>query len=127
MRALVLSLLVISTLTLMGCKNENSGNATISAEINWSGDVSNINMASFGIQSSEILQHSIYKLSVGEGTISWKSAGVEHSKTIFINDSGIEDAEHDMECEQDGNYDGDNEACVFSFSFSGNTLSISKL
>ena len=126
MRALLLGLVFMFAFIQSGCEKDNISNETISAELVWSEDVSNIDMVALGIENPELVQNNIYQLKPGTGTISWKSSGVKYSETITVKRSGIEDSEDDVECEQEGEHEGENEGCVFSFAFSGDELSISK-
>ena len=118
---------VFSVVALFGC-NLNDGispatNATISAELNWTPDVSSVNMTEVGIASTEVTSGSVFALQNGKGTISWVSDGVEHSTTVDI--GGVEEgAGDDVVCEQEGEYQGENVGCVLQFSFSGDKLSI---
>ena len=113
----------------LGCDTGNNDNAnpspSVSAEISWTQDVTSINMTEVGVAKAEISQNSIHELQSGKGTIYWVSSGVEYSRTI---DVGNVEGESDdgIECEQEGEYEGENEGCLFSFTFSGDGLSISK-
>lgn len=102
-----------------------SANPSISAEISWTQDVTNINMIEVGVEKSEISQNSIHELRSGKGTIYWISTGVEYSRTIDVGNVEGE-SEDGIECEQEGEHEGENEGCLFSFTFSGAGLTISK-
>ena len=119
------SVLFIFAFIQSGCNKADDLNQIISANLNWTQDVTAIDMSAFGIETAEISQNKNYELLPGEGSIYWVSAGVEYSKNINVVNSGIEDSENDNDCEQEGEHEGENEGCVFSFSFSGNSLSIS--
>ena len=75
----------------------------------------------------------------GKGKIYLESASVEYSKNIDVGNSGEEhdseyegdehegeDSDDAIECEQEGEHEGNNEGCVFSFSFSGDLLTITR-
>ena len=126
MRTLFFGLMLLMfTLVQSGCSNSDNVDQTLFANLNWTQDVTAIDMGAFGMEGSEISQNTTYKLLPGEGTIYWVSAGVEYSKNINVRNSRIEDSDNDIECEQEGEHEGENEGCVFSFSFSGDALSIS--
>ena len=134
MRTLILgSMLILFIYILSGCENVNdvnNDNPTISAEISWTQDVTNINMAAVGSEPSEISQNIIYELKPGIGKIYWVSDGIDYSKNIEVGSSEDEnegeDADDNIECEQEGEHEGENEGCVYSFSFSGDALTIAK-
>ena len=119
-------MLLMFAFMVSGCNKSEQVNQSLSVHLNWTTDVTLIDMAAFGLKSSEISQNKTYELLPGEGIVYWESAGVEYSKKMTVSTSGIRDAENDLECEQEGENEGENEACVFSFSFSGDALSISK-
>jgi len=122
---LIIILLISVALIQFGCsQSDDESQSDISAMIDWTQDVSEINLIEFGVNSADFSKTNLYKLTPGKGTISWVSSGVTYSKDINVKSSGIEDSENDIECEQEGEYEGENEGCVFSFSFSGNTLAI---
>ncbi|MEO6347803.1 MAG: hypothetical protein ABIO60_07820 [Aquaticitalea sp.] len=126
MRASLFSLLCMLFFVQTSCQKDNINNtdATISAKINWSEDVTNLDMSALGIGTTQLEQNTVYNLKKGTGTISWKSAGVEHSETINVRDSGIEDSDDNVECEQEGEHEGDNVGCLFSLSISEDALLI---
>ena len=116
---------------IIGCDtgdNSNpsiSSNSSISAEINWTQDVTDINMTEVGVQKSDITQNTIKELQNGKATIYWTSKEIEYSRSVNIGD--VEEGSDDnIECEQEGENEGENEGCLFSFTFSGDQLTISK-
>jgi len=132
---LLSSLLFIFVFTQNGCDignttNNDNGNSAnninpaISAKISWSQDVTSINMAAVGVETSEISQNKIYELLPGEGIVYWVSAGKEYSQNINVGNSDNENSDDSIECEQEGEYEGENEGCVFSFSFTGDALTM---
>ena len=115
-------LLFLHAVVLISCSNSDDNEmSVVSAKISWTQDVQEINMVDFGLKTSDILQNNTYTLVASKGTIKWSSSGVEYSKKIDIGDSNIDD----IECEQEGEHEGENEGCIFSLSFSGDMLTIS--
>ena len=110
---------------VIGCDTGDIANQSISAEISWTPDVTSINMAEVGVSKEEFSQNSIHELKYGKGTIYWISSGKEYSRTIDVGNVEGE-SEDGIECEQEGEHKGENEGCLFSFTFSGNGLSITK-
>ena len=107
----------------ISCSNSDDNDiSAVSAQISWTQDVQEINMVDFGLKNSDISQNNTYTLVAGKGTIKWLSSGVEYSKNINVGDSNIDD----IECEQEGEQEGENEGCLFSLSFSGETLIITR-
>lgn len=82
------------------------------------------------LEASELSKDIIYELKHGKGKIYWISDGVEYSKEITIGDSEGdhegEDTDDDVDCEHEGEHEGESEGCVFSFSYSGDVLTIAK-
>ena len=113
-----------------GCNTGSEGGRLIYAEVDFTQDVSGINMSDVGVTSPEIIQNETYELKQGSGTVYWVSSGVEYSRDIEIGDSEHENQGEepgaDIECEQEGEHEGENEGCVFSFLFSKDMLAISK-
>jgi len=115
-------LLFLLAIVLISCSNsEDNDMSAVSAKISWTQDVQDINMVAFGLKTSEISQNSTFNLVAGKGEIKWVSSGVEYSKRIDVGDSSIDD----IECEQEGEHEGENIGCLFSLSFSGDVLTIS--
>jgi len=120
---LVVFFVSLFTIVLFSCSNSDDNDiSAVSAQISWTQDVQEINMVDFGLKTSDISQNNTYTLVAGKGTIKWSSSGVEYSKKINIGDSNIDD----IDCEQEGEHEGENEGCLFSLSFSGDTLIIVK-
>lgn len=117
-------MLVMFALVQSGCSGNDNEEDTLLAHVKWTQDVSSIDMDDFGMQESEIIQNETFRLLQGEGAIHWVSGGVEYSKNINVGSNKIVDADTDIECEQEGENEGENEGCVFSFEFSGDSLSI---
>ena len=116
-------LLFLLAVLQISCSNSNDNDiSAVSAKINWTQDVQEINMIDFGLETSDISNNNTHTLVAGRGTIKWLSSGVEYSKNVNIGDSNIDD----IECEQEGENEGENEGCLFSLSFSGDKLTISK-
>jgi hypothetical protein len=123
MRALSLVAVVI-LIALSSCntnKDDINPNLAIKAQVNWTADVTSINMTQVGV-TGLTAQNSIHALKNGKGTISWRTSdGTEYSKTVDV--GGVEPGEVDnIECEQEG----DNEGCIVQLSFTGNQLIINK-
>lgn len=94
------------------------------AVVSWSEDVGPIDLGEIGISGVDLRNNGKYSLTPGVGRVYWTSAGVPYSQSLNI---GTEDPgeDQDVQCEQEGEHEGDNEGCTLAFAFSGPNLSIS--
>ena len=132
MRHTVLASLLLAVALGLGSCGGGAGGGTsdvggyVYAKVNWTADVTGLSMVDVGVADSELSNGGVYPLEYGQGTVYWTNSGTGYSRALNVGFSGGGEGD-DVECEQEGEHEGENAGCMFALDFVGDTLSIHRI